>query len=158
MDMAPPNAIPDDLLINASDEIRIRQDLVLTALGHRPADRALRVGRLLDVHSRTWSEDQEIVFKGRRIVWVGPAGSYPGQSEPIHSIGSWSFVMAGPTLAPDIGYRIARALDLGQAAIGERLAQAAETTPASTVAALPTGAKLDAGVAKYLGEIGLLAA
>src|SRR5450631_1661859 len=79
MDMAPPNAIPDDLLINASDEIRIRQDLVLTALGHRPADRALRVGRLLDVHSRTWSEDQEIVFKGRRIVWVGPAASYPGE-------------------------------------------------------------------------------
>ena len=55
MDMAPPNAIPDDLLIDASDEIRIRQDLVLTALGHRPADRALRVGRLLDVHSRTVS-------------------------------------------------------------------------------------------------------
>src|SRR5437764_4968006 len=79
MDMAPPNAIPDDLLINASDEIRIRQDLVLTALGHRTADRALRVGRLLDVHSRTWSEDQEIVFKGRRIVWVGPAGSYQGE-------------------------------------------------------------------------------
>ena len=79
MDMATPNTIPDDLLIDASDEIRIRQDLVLTALGHRQADRALRVGRLLDVHSRTWSEDQEIVFKGRRIVWVGPAGSYPGE-------------------------------------------------------------------------------
>jgi hypothetical protein len=33
--------IPDDLLINAADEVRIRQDLVLTALGRRPADRAL---------------------------------------------------------------------------------------------------------------------
>src|SRR5258708_16959481 len=85
MDMAPPNAIPDDLLIDASDEIRIRQDLVLTALGHRPADRALRVGRLLDVHSRSWSEDQEIVFKGRRIAWVGPAGSYPSEvRERVH--------------------------------------------------------------------------
>src|SRR3954454_1890954 len=79
------NAIPDDLLINAPDEVRIRQDLVLTALGRRPADRSLRVGRLLDVHSRTWSEDQEIVFKGRRIVWVGPAGSYPGEvRERVH--------------------------------------------------------------------------
>ena len=58
---------------------------MLTALGHRPADRALRVGRLLDVHSRTWSEDQEIVFKGRRIAWVGPAGSYPGEvRERVH--------------------------------------------------------------------------
>ena len=35
------NAIPDDLLINAPDEVRIRQDLVLTALGRRPADRCL---------------------------------------------------------------------------------------------------------------------
>ena len=79
------NAIPDDLLINAPDEVRIRQDLVLTALGRRPADRSLRVGRLLDVHSRTWSEDQEIVFKGRRIAWVGPAGSYPGEvRERVH--------------------------------------------------------------------------
>src|SRR5437588_12558353 len=79
------NAIPDDLLINAPDEVRIRQDLVLTALGRRPADRSLRVGRLLDVHSRTWSEDQEIVFKGRRIAWVGPAGGYPGEvRERVH--------------------------------------------------------------------------
>src|SRR6202048_824723 len=85
MVMASPSAIPDDLLINAADEIRIRQDLVLTALGRRPADRALRVGRLLDVHSRSWSEDQEIVFKGRRIAWVGPAGSYPGEvAERVH--------------------------------------------------------------------------
>ena len=85
MVMASPNAIPDDLLITAANEIRIRQDLVLTALGRRPADRALRIGRLLDVHSRSWSEDQEIIFKGRRIAWVGPAGSYPGAvRERVH--------------------------------------------------------------------------
>ena len=83
--MASLNDIPNDLLIDAADEIRIRQDLVLTALGRRPADRALRVGRLLDVHSRTWIEDQEIVFKGRRIAWVGPAGSYQGEvRERVH--------------------------------------------------------------------------
>ncbi|MGY4286789.1 adenine deaminase [Bradyrhizobium sp. LM2.7] len=83
--MTTSNEMPDGLLINAADEVRIRQDLVLTALGRRPADRSLRVGRLLDVHSRTWSEDQEIVFKGRRIAWVGPAGSYPGEvSERVH--------------------------------------------------------------------------
>src|SRR3954453_19426869 len=79
MDLAPD--IADDLLIDAAQEVRIRQDLVLTALGHRPACRALRVGRLLDVHSRTWSEDQEIVFKGRRITWVGPTGSYKGKEK-----------------------------------------------------------------------------
>ncbi len=77
--------LPDDLLVNAADEVLIRQDLTLTALGRRPADRLLRVGRLLDVHSRTWLEDQEIVIKGRRIAYVGPAGSYKGEvSERVH--------------------------------------------------------------------------
>ncbi len=72
-------ARPDDLLIDAADEVHIRQDLVLTALGKRPADRAVRVGRLLDVHTRTWEADQEIVIKGRRIAHVGPSGSYTGE-------------------------------------------------------------------------------
>src|ERR1043165_9725244 len=80
-----PETLPDDLLIIAGDEVRIRQDLVLTALGKRPADRLLRVGRLLDVHSRTWLEDQEIVIKGRRIAYVGPAGNYTGEvAERLH--------------------------------------------------------------------------
>ncbi len=77
--------LPDDLLVNAADEVLIRQDLTLTALSRRPANRLLRVGRLLDVHSRTWLEDQEIVIKGRRIAYVGPAGSYKGEvSERVH--------------------------------------------------------------------------
>ena len=71
--------LPDDLLINAADEVRIRQHLALVALGKRPADRAIRVGRLLDVYGRNWHEDQEIVIAGRRIAWVGPAGAYPGE-------------------------------------------------------------------------------
>ncbi len=71
--------LPDDLLINAADEVRIRQHLALVALGKRPADRAVRVGRLLDVHGRRWHEDQEIVISGRRIAWVGPAGAYKGE-------------------------------------------------------------------------------
>ena len=70
--------LPDDLLINAADEIRIRQNLALVALGKRPGTRALRVGRLFDVHGRTWHDDQEIIIAGRRIAWVGPAGAYPG--------------------------------------------------------------------------------
>jgi adenine deaminase len=84
-------ALPDDLLINATDEVTIRQDLVLTALGKRPADRLLRVGKLLDVHSRTWLDDQEIVIKGRRIAYVGPAGSYKGEvAERAHEPDLWA--------------------------------------------------------------------
>jgi adenine deaminase len=71
--------LPDDLLINADDEVAIRQDLVLVALGKRPADRIIRVGRLLEVHTRTWVEDQEIAIRGRRIAWVGPAGAFSGE-------------------------------------------------------------------------------
>ncbi|MFP9137449.1 adenine deaminase [Devosia sp. XGJD_8] len=71
--------MPDDLLINAADEVRIRQHLALVALGKRPATRAIRVGRLLDVNGRRWHDNQEIVVSGRRIAWVGPAGKYSGQ-------------------------------------------------------------------------------
>ena len=71
----------NDDLIDAENEVRIRQDLVLTALGKRPADKALRVGRFLDVHTRSWREDWEIIIKGRRIAWVGPAGEYQGEVE-----------------------------------------------------------------------------
>jgi adenine deaminase len=67
-----------DINPDSATEIAIRQQLTLVALGKEPADVALRVGRLLDVATRTWAEDQEIVIKGRRIAYVGPAGSYPG--------------------------------------------------------------------------------
>lgn len=70
--------LPDDLIITAADEVAIRKHLALVALGRRPADRAIRVGRLLDVYGRNWHEDQEIVISGRRIAWVGPAGQFPG--------------------------------------------------------------------------------
>ncbi|SFZ86499.1 adenine deaminase [Devosia enhydra] len=79
---------PDDLLISAADETLIRRKLTLVALGKAPADRVLRVGRLLDVHSRLWLKDQEIVIFGRRIAYVGPAGSWPGEAaERVHEPG-----------------------------------------------------------------------
>lgn len=72
--------LPDDLLIDAASEVAIRQHLVQVALGREPADRLIRVGRLLDVHSRSWLDDQEIAIAGRRIAWVGPAGSFAGDT------------------------------------------------------------------------------
>ncbi|PZR12118.1 MAG: adenosine deaminase [Azospirillum brasilense] len=80
-----PASLLDDLLIDAANEVSIRQELTLVALGKRPADRVLRVGRLLDVHTRSWMEDAEIVIRGRRIAYVGPAGSWPGEAgERVH--------------------------------------------------------------------------
>jgi adenine deaminase len=76
---------PADALITAADEVKIRQRLVRVALGQERADTRLRVGRLLDVHSRMWLDDQEIVMAGRRIAYVGPAGSYPGEvAQEVH--------------------------------------------------------------------------
>jgi len=84
-----------------------------------------------------------------------PAGSYPGQSDAIASVGSWSFILARPTLADDVAYRLARALHRNQAALGARLPQARETTAANTLAAAPHKESIHPGVLRYLREIGL---
>jgi adenine deaminase len=65
-------------MIDAKSEVQIRKALTLVAMGKSLGDVCLRVGRLLDVATRTWLDDQEIVMKGDRIAYVGPAGSYPG--------------------------------------------------------------------------------
>ncbi|WP_224702295.1 adenine deaminase [Devosia aquimaris] len=69
---------PDDLILNAADEVTIRQHLLLVALGKRPADKVIEVGRLLAVYANQWLDNQEIVISGRRIAYVGPIGSYRG--------------------------------------------------------------------------------
>jgi hypothetical protein len=85
-----------------------------------------------------------------------PAGSYPGQDAPIASVGSWSFILARPTLAEDVAYRLARALHRGEAALARRLAQAGETTAANTVAAAPRLELIHPGVLRYFREIGVV--
>ncbi len=84
-----------------------------------------------------------------------PAQSYPGQNSPVHSVGSWSFVLARPALPEDVAFRLTRALDKGRAAFAKRLAQAAETTPQNTIAAAPRASLIHPGARKYLSEIGL---
>jgi uncharacterized protein len=84
-----------------------------------------------------------------------PAGSFPGQSQPIFSVGSWSFILTRPTLPEDVAYRLARALHRGEAALGQRLAQARETTAANTAKATSPGL-IHPGVVKYLREIGIM--
>jgi TRAP transporter TAXI family solute receptor len=87
-----------------------------------------------------------------------PAGSYPGQSAALASVGSWSFIMARPTLDEALAYRLARALHRGEAALAARLPQARETTAANTVAAAPRVELIHPGARRYLHEIGLLRA
>jgi len=85
-----------------------------------------------------------------------PAGSYPNQTTPIDSVGSWSFVLARENLSDDVAYRLARTLHATEAAFCKKLAQACETTAANTVAAAPSPELIHPGVLKYFREIGLV--
>src|SRR5579859_5807514 len=84
-----------------------------------------------------------------------PAGSYPGQTAPIDSMGSWSFILVRENLPDDVAYHLARTLHGVEAAFCQKLAQACETTAANTVAAAPDVKLIHPGVLKYLREIGV---
>src|SRR6516225_393757 len=84
-----------------------------------------------------------------------PAGSYPKQTEPIASLGSWSFVLTREDLPDDVAYRLAKTLHGVEATFCRKLAQACETTAANTVAAAPKSELIHPGVARYLREIGV---
>lgn len=87
---------------------------------------------------------------------TAPAGSYPGQTTAIVSVGSWSLILTKPDLGDDVAYRLARALHRGEAALGRRLAQARETTAANTVAAAPRVDAIHPGALRHFREIGLV--
>jgi TRAP transporter TAXI family solute receptor len=81
------------------------------------------------------------------------ASSFPGQNDPIPSVGSWSFVMARPTLDEAVAYRLAKALDEAQK-LGAP-AQLVDTTAKNTVATAPAD-RLHPGVARYFRETGFM--
>lgn len=85
-----------------------------------------------------------------------PAGSYPGQDVAVTSLGSWPFVLARASLPDDVAYRLARALHKGESMIGQKLAQAKESTLANTLAAAPSQDLIHPGVLRYMREIGLV--
>src|ERR1700710_1603853 len=85
-----------------------------------------------------------------------PAGSYPTQSAPIDSLGSWSFILTRESLPEDVAYRLAKTLHGAEATFCTKLAQACETTAVNTVAAAPEPDLIHSGVAKYFREIGVM--
>jgi TRAP transporter TAXI family solute receptor len=84
-----------------------------------------------------------------------PANSYPGQSAPLASVGSWSYVFSSAKVNDETAYLLARAIHRAESPLAARLEQARETTMANTVAAAPRPELIHPGVRKYLGEIGL---
>jgi uncharacterized protein len=85
-----------------------------------------------------------------------PAGRYPGQSETLLTVGSWSYVLARPDLDEATGYDLAAALHKAER-IGNMFGgQLAESTAQNTLKALPRKGALHPGVERYFREIGLL--
>jgi len=85
-----------------------------------------------------------------------PAGSYPGQSAPVNSVGSWPFVLARASLPDDVAYKLARALHKGHGSLATKIEQARESTLENTLAAAPSRDLIHPGVLKYMQEAGLL--
>jgi len=85
-----------------------------------------------------------------------PANSYPGQPDAIRSVGSWSFVLARPTLDEDVAYRLTRALHRNEEAFARLLPQASESTAANTARAAFRPELLHPGTRRYLHEINLI--
>jgi TRAP transporter TAXI family solute receptor len=85
-----------------------------------------------------------------------PANSYAGQSAPLPSVGSWSYVFANAAMPEQTAYLLARAIHRAEPQLAARLEQARETTMANTVAAAPRPELIHPGVLRYLREAGLL--
>ena len=84
------------------------------------------------------------------------AGSYPGQTTAVQSVGSWPFVLARASLPDAVAYKLARALHKSEAVFGQKLEQARESTLANTLAAAPIQDLIHPGVLQYMREAGLL--
>jgi TRAP transporter TAXI family solute receptor len=99
------------------------------------------------------SEIKAILAKNPSLQAVTlPAGSYPGQSTAISSVGSWSYVLSSEKLPEETAYRLARAIHWAEGPLAARLEQARETTMANTLAAAPRRELIHPGVLRYLRD------
>ena len=87
---------------------------------------------------------------------VLPANSYRGQDAAITALGSYSLVLASPSLAEDTAYRLARALHQGRSVLAARHAQGGESTLENTLAAAPRQDLIHPGVLRYMREAAIL--
>jgi len=98
-------------------------------------------------------EIQRVLAKHRFLKPISqPAGSFPGQTEAIPSVGSWSFVMARPGLDATVVARLAKALHQAE---GKPSQQLGETTAKNTLAAVTNPSLLHPGVLAYYRQAGL---
>lgn len=85
-----------------------------------------------------------------------PAGRYPGQSDALLTVGSWSYVLARPNLDEAVGYDLAAALHRAERLSNMFGGQIGESTAQNTLKALPRQDALHPGVERYFREAGLI--
>lgn len=84
-----------------------------------------------------------------------PGGLYPGQYDPINTVGSWSFILARPELDDSVAHRIAASLYKAERT-GALTKQLAQTTARNTLVAIKSVDELQPGVLRYYREIKLV--
>ena len=84
-----------------------------------------------------------------------PAGSYPGQAEPLKTVGSFSFLLARADLPEELVYRLSKAIHKGQPELAKRLTQGRDTLPENTWNAAGDPNRIHPGARRYLAELGL---
>lgn len=84
-----------------------------------------------------------------------PRGTYPGQNEPIETIGSASFIVARPDLDEARVHRLAAALHKVEQFAG-RPAYLAQTTAANTLVSVESLDELHPGALRYFREAGIV--
>ena len=83
-----------------------------------------------------------------------PAESYPGQTEPLETVGSFSFLLARSDLPEDLAYRLTKAIHMAQPELARRLKQGRDTLPENTWKAAGDADRIHLGARRYLMELG----
>ena len=84
-----------------------------------------------------------------------PTGSYPGQDDPLRTVGSFSFLLAREDLPDDVAYRLTKAIHAGQPVLAKRLLQGRDTLPENTWGAAGSPDRIHPGSLRYLMELGI---
>jgi TRAP transporter TAXI family solute receptor len=84
-----------------------------------------------------------------------PAGLYPGQYDPIVTVGAWSFILARPDLDEVVGHRLAASLHKSERAAAP-YKHTVQTTVRNTLAAISSPDELQPGVLRFYREAKLL--
>jgi hypothetical protein len=80
-----------------------------------------------------------------------PPGLYPGQYDPIVTVGAWSFILARPDLDDAVGHRLAKSLyKVERAALPSKYT--VQTTVRNTLAAVSSPEELQPGVLRFYRE------